>query len=191
MGLFGFGAKKQKDAELMDEIRNSNFGTLVRMVHCIPIKGMQKVCASLNCSARFTFVPVPDHDAIANYAVYTMKIVDGVINADDNAGMLNYILTRDKDERIELLMKNFGFTEEEARNFDIGGIRYSINDYGDTIEFSSDSVMSYLKYSDVYFHLKVLGQIVHEQVPNAYVLVNYNMVFVMLNGNESGKYEEK
>ena len=191
MGLFGFGSKKQNSMEKLNEIRNSDFGTLAKMVYCTPIKGLEKICTSLGCPAHFAFVPSLDNDATANYPVYTLKMLMGEINAGDDSGMLNYILSRDEDERIELLQKRFGLSENEARNLNGCGIQYVINDLEDTIEFSSDSVMSYLKYADVYYHLKVLGQTIHEQVPNAYVSSDNKMVFVMLNGNERGKYEEK
>lgn len=50
--------------------------------------------------------------------------------------------------------------------------------------------MTYLQYSDVKYHFVSLGRIIHEEVPEAYVSVNAQMVFVMLNGSEKGTYLE-
>lgn len=191
MGLFGFGNKKQHDEEKINEVISSDYGTLAKMVYCTPIKAIEKICDTLDCPAHLAFVPWPDSDATGNYPVYTLKIMAGEINAGDNFGMLQYIFSQAEDVRIELLQKRFGMSETEARNIDGIGIEYRFDESCDTIEFSSESVMSYLRQADVTYHRKALGRIIHEQVPSAYVSSDNQKVFVMLHGNERGKYEEK
>lgn len=191
MGLFGFGNKKQHDEEKINEVISSDYGTLAKMVYCTPIKAIEKICDAIDCPAHFALVPWPDSDATSDYPIYTLKIIAGEINAGDNFGMLQYIFSQAEDERIELLQKRFGMSEAEARNIDGIGIEYTFNDSSHTIEFSSESVMSSLKQADVNYHRKALGRIIHEQVPSAYVSSDNQKVFVMLHGNERGKYEEK
>lgn len=189
MGLFSFLEKKQD--KKLNEIKNSDFGMLSKGVFCTPIKALNKICDRLDCPAHLAFVPSPDNDAIARYPVYTLKILLGEINAYENSGLLDYDLSQQEEESVELLQMRYGLSESEARSLHSLGIQYTLNDSTDTVEFSSENIMSYLKYADVYYHLKVLGQTIHEEVPNAYVSSDSKMVFVMLNGNQGGKYEEK
>lgn len=190
MGLFGFGGNKQREEEKINEVINGDYGTMAKMVYCVPIKAIEKICNALDCPAHFAFVPFPDLNA-TGYPVYTLKIMAGEINANENFGMLRYIFSQAEDDRLDLLQKAFGMNETEARNIDGIGIEYLFNESTDTIEFSSESVMSYLKQADVKYHRKALGRIIHEQVPSAYVSSSSQKVFVMLHGNERGKYEEK
>ena len=191
MGLFGFGGSKQREEEKINEVINGDYGTMAKMVYCVPIKAIEKICDVLNCPAHLAFVPSPDPNATGNYPVYTLKIMAGEINAGDSFGVLQYIFSQAEDDKLDMLQKRFDMSETEARNLGGIGIEYQFNESTDTVEFFSESVMSYLKQADVNYHRKALGRIIHEQVPSAYVSSNNQMVFVMLHGNERGKYEEK
>lgn len=190
MGLFGFKGKKQASAEKLSTIRNGNFGVMAKNVYCVPVKAIERICIGLDCSAHLAFVPSPD-DVAADYPVYTLKIFGGEIDAGDHADLLQFLFSRSAEERTNLLRDRFGMDEAEAENLDACGIQYQFREASDTIEFASECVASYLKYADVHDHLKVLGQILHEELPNACVLSDSRMVFVMLNGGDRGKYEER
>lgn len=182
MGLFDLFRKNQSNTEKVSELKSGEFGILCK-AFCTPIKSIETICVTLDCPAHFAFTPVFNQDPTANYPVYTLKILAGEINAGDNSEMLGYIFSKGDQECVELLHKRFNLNETEARNLFLCGIQYTFNDLTNSVEFFSENVLSYLKASDVRYHLRALSEILQGEIPNAYVKPDNRMIFVMLNGN--------
>ena len=144
MSLFGFN-KRQVQEKKVSEYLNSTFGYVAKNSYCLLIKALNRVCSNLNCPAHFAFVAVQDAHPIGNYPTYTLKIVHGEINAWDNCGMLNYILSCNEDKRMELLQNRFALSEAEASAISGCGVQYGLDETSDSIVFSSDDVMTYLQ----------------------------------------------
>lgn len=191
MGLFGFKSRNTLNNKKLNDIISGNFGFLTRTVYCTQIIAIEKICRSLNCPAHFAYTASVEPKAISSYPVYTLKIVCGEINAFDSAQILCGMLLRDDDVGLSLLQKRFGLSESEAKAISGQDIAFSLSNDDDTVEFHSDDVMSYLKYADVHLHFKALGRIIHEIVPNAYVSATPDMVFVGLNMNQKGVFQDK
>lgn len=190
MGFLDFLFKKEDKSERTNAIINSQFGAVVKMVYCQQIRAWDKICKAFNCPAHFAYVPSDFPDKTGNYPVYTMRLLMGELHAGNHFELLEFIFSQDDEEKkFQMFQERLGMTEEEVRSLFLCDMQYEFNTRGDILEFHSDSVMDYLKDSDLYYHLRAIGQIIHTEIPDAYVSSDFQKVFVMLNGGERGEYK--
>ena len=181
--------KEEEEAEIAKRMQENSIN--FRVLFSRFVKALQIICENLDCPAHFAFYPSYVEET---YETYELKIISGEINIfSDDYGMLKYILTSDKEKRKELLMNRFGMSGEVADMIDLAGqCNFSFNDTRDTVEFETDALTPRMK-SGTYQrqYMKALGRAIHEEVPEAAITTEYNMVFIMLNGNKKAFLEEK
>lgn len=182
MGLFNFGAKSE---EKIQQIIEGNFGGYASAL-CAPLKSVAKLCDILNCPAHFALSRGP-----LEGNTYSLRLSSGVFYAEDDLSILQYIMSQSEEDQIVSFQNRFGLSEEDVRRLYVGGLEYTFNEDDDALEFVCDDFMSYLPGTESKYHLKAFGRVLQKELPQAHIKVDDMMIFVMLNGNEQGKYEEK